>query len=80
MRILFLGGTGNISAAASRLLVRQGHELYLLTRGRREGSIPGARMLKADVSDLSELLHQFGHIDGAAAIGPGRGGRRVCRP
>ena len=56
MRILFLGGTGNISAAASRLLVRQGHELYLLTRGRREGSIPGARMLKADVSDLLEAL------------------------
>jgi nucleoside-diphosphate-sugar epimerase len=56
VRILFLGGTGNISAAASRLLVRQGHELYLFTRGRREGSIPGARMLKANVSDLSEAL------------------------
>ena len=56
MRILFVGGTGNISAAASRLLVRQGHELHLLTRGRREGSIPGARMLKADVSDLAEAL------------------------
>jgi nucleoside-diphosphate-sugar epimerase len=56
VRILFIGGTGNISAAASRLLVRQGHELHLLTRGRSPASIPGARMLKADVADLSAAL------------------------
>jgi nucleoside-diphosphate-sugar epimerase len=52
MRILFIGGTGNISAAVSRLLVRQGHELHLLTRGTGGASIPGARMLQADVNDL----------------------------
>jgi nucleoside-diphosphate-sugar epimerase len=51
VKILFIGGTGNISAAVSRLLVQKGHELHLLTRGRRGVSIPGARMLKADVHD-----------------------------
>jgi nucleoside-diphosphate-sugar epimerase len=51
MRILFIGGTGNISASVSRLLVERGHELHLLTRGTRGASIPGARMLKADIHD-----------------------------
>ena len=52
MRVLFIGGTGNISAAVSRLLVERGHELHLLTRGTRGASIPGAQMLKADINDL----------------------------
>jgi nucleoside-diphosphate-sugar epimerase len=51
VRILFIGGTGNISAAASRLLVREGHVLELLTRGTRGAAIPGARMLRADIHD-----------------------------
>jgi nucleoside-diphosphate-sugar epimerase len=52
VRVLFVGGTGNISAAASRLLVREGHDLHLLTRGTRGAGIPGARMLRADIHDL----------------------------
>jgi nucleoside-diphosphate-sugar epimerase len=34
MRILFLGGTGNISAECAALLAERGHEIYVLTRGR----------------------------------------------
>jgi nucleoside-diphosphate-sugar epimerase len=51
MRILFIGGTGNISAACARLAVEQGHELSLLTRGRRSVDVPRAEALVADVHD-----------------------------
>jgi nucleoside-diphosphate-sugar epimerase len=34
MKILFIGGTGNISSTLSRQLVEQGHELHLINRGR----------------------------------------------
>ncbi len=37
MKILFIGGTGIISTAISKELVKQGHELYLLNRGNRNG-------------------------------------------
>ena len=32
MRVLFIGGTGNISTSVSRLAVERGIELYLLNR------------------------------------------------
>ena len=34
MKILFIGGTGTISMAITRLLAEQGHELYLLVTAR----------------------------------------------
>ena len=40
MRILFVGGTGTISMAITRLLAGQGHELYLLNRGNRNAALP----------------------------------------
>ena len=51
MKILFIGGTGNISAAVSRLVVERGHQLDLMNRGRsRPRPIPeGARVIEADV-------------------------------
>ncbi len=39
MRILFLGGTGNLSAECAALLHGQGHQITLLTRGR--SPVPG---------------------------------------
>jgi nucleoside-diphosphate-sugar epimerase len=60
MRILFIGGTGNISASASRLLIEQGHELALLTRGTRSAPIPGARMLRADIGSAGEVASALG--------------------
>ena len=51
MRVLFIGGTGNISASSSRLCLERGIELSLLNRGRRDVAIPGARMIHVDVAD-----------------------------
>ncbi len=56
MKILFIGGTGIISTAISRLLVEQGHELYLINRGNRNHVIPnGAISLIADIDDEKEV-------------------------
>ena len=43
MRALFIGGTGTISMAISRLLVEQGWELYLLNRGSRKNVLDYCR-------------------------------------
>jgi len=52
MRVLFIGGTGNISIAATRLLAEQGAELTLLNRGQREIALPdGVRQIHADIRD-----------------------------
>jgi nucleoside-diphosphate-sugar epimerase len=48
MKVLFIGGTGIISAAVSRQAIAQGHELYLLNRGLRGATIPGSLHLLAD--------------------------------
>jgi nucleoside-diphosphate-sugar epimerase len=51
MRVLFIGGTGNISGACSRLAVARGIDLFLLNRGQRAATIPGAHAIVADVRD-----------------------------
>lgn len=52
MKILFIGGTGTISMAISRLLLSQGHTLYLLNRGGRNSGLTGDLIeLKADIND-----------------------------
>jgi nucleoside-diphosphate-sugar epimerase len=50
MRVLFIGGTGNISGACSRLAVERGLALTLLNRG-RTGAVPGAEVVVADARD-----------------------------
>lgn len=56
MKILFIGGTGTISMAVSKLLLSQGHTLYLLNRGNRNLSLSGDLVeLKADVNDESRV-------------------------
>jgi nucleoside-diphosphate-sugar epimerase len=51
MRALFIGGTGNISTAVSRLAVSRGIELWLCNRGERPVAIDGARHIRADIND-----------------------------
>ena len=52
MRVLFIGGTGNISIAATRLLAEQGVELTLLNRGQTNVALPdGVRRIHADIRD-----------------------------
>ena len=52
MKILFLGGTGIISTACSRLAIERGFDVTLLNRSRRE-SPDGAHQLTADIGDPS---------------------------
>jgi len=54
MNILLLGGTGNISAECAALLHERGHEVTLLSRGRRP-TPPGWRALQADRQDLPAM-------------------------
>lgn len=62
MRALFIGGTGNISTSVSRLAVERGVELYLLNRGTRGVTIPGAREIKADISKPDEVRKALGSL------------------
>ncbi len=55
MKVLFIGGTGNISTAVSRLCVQRGIELHLLNRGKRSSAIPGTKAIIADITNAAEL-------------------------
>jgi nucleoside-diphosphate-sugar epimerase len=55
MRVLFIGGTGNISASVSTLCVEHGIELSLLNRQRRDITITGARTIRADITNPAEM-------------------------
>src|SRR5215211_7291297 len=55
MRVLFIGGTGFISAAVSRLAVAEGFDLHLLNRGLRGAPPAGARGLTADINKPEEV-------------------------
>ena len=56
-KALFIGGTGTISSAISRLVAADPEwKLYLVTRGNHPESVPdGVEVIKADVSDEKEL-------------------------
>ncbi len=49
MRMLFIGGTGFISAAVSRQAIAKGLDLHLLNRGLRGAAPPGSHSLIADI-------------------------------
>jgi nucleoside-diphosphate-sugar epimerase len=51
MKVLFIGGTGFISAAVSRLAVARGIELWHLNRGQRGTVVDGVRSVVADARD-----------------------------
>ena len=52
MKVLFIGGTGVISSACSRLALERGIELFILNRGNSIRPAPqGAKMLKGDIRD-----------------------------
>lgn len=60
MKALFIGGTGTISTAISKLAVEKGWELYLLNRGNRSDRVPeGAKTITGDINDeqvVAELI------------------------
>lgn len=52
MNVLFIGGTGVISSACSRLAMEQGFNLFLLTRGQSERAVPeGAQAIHGDIRE-----------------------------
>ncbi|WP_124101137.1 SDR family oxidoreductase [Ruminococcus sp. Marseille-P6503] len=51
MRILFIGGTGTISEAITKLLLARGEEVFLLNRGSRNNEIKGAEHICCDIGD-----------------------------
>src|SRR5438034_930667 len=55
MKILFIGGTGIISTAVSRLAAAQGIDLYLLNRGATVVDLPALQPLTADIHQPDSL-------------------------
>jgi len=55
MKVLFIGGTGNISTAVSKQAIERGLELYLLNRGKRISEIPGAKSIVGDINRREEV-------------------------
>jgi nucleoside-diphosphate-sugar epimerase len=63
LKILFIGGTGIISSASSRLVLEKGHELYLLNRGKSARPVPeGAKVLTADIHDPASVQAALGDL------------------
>ena len=56
MKVLFLGGTGNISAPCVQLAAAEGHAVTLLTRATRDAELPESVVrVKGDAADPSTL-------------------------
>lgn len=57
MKALFIGGTGTISMAITRLVAKDSDwELYLLNRGNRTEDIPkNVKLIKADINDEASV-------------------------
>ncbi|PTY08472.1 NAD-dependent dehydratase [Opitutaceae bacterium EW11] len=60
MRILFIGGTGNISTACTELAMRQGHRVTLLNRGRRPARVQATDVISADLRDATAVAAALG--------------------
>ena len=62
MKALFIGGTGTISSAITRLVSQtQGWELYLLNRGTYSAEVPAnVHTLIADINDEGRVLEVLG--------------------
>jgi nucleoside-diphosphate-sugar epimerase len=69
MRVLFTGGTGNISTACTALALKKGFEVFHLNRGNRpEREQAGVRSLKADIRDPEAARRALGDLRFDAVI------------
>ncbi|MBI1278338.1 MAG: NAD-dependent epimerase/dehydratase family protein [Anaerolineaceae bacterium] len=55
MRVVIIGGTGNISLPMVKLLLEQGHEVTCFNRGQSPGLPDGARVIVGDRHDEAEF-------------------------
>ncbi len=63
MRVLFIGGTGIISTACSRLAAERGIDLTLLTRGQHHAALPaGVSTLTVDIDDEAKARKALGGL------------------
>ncbi len=61
MRVLFIGGTGIISSACTRLAVERGIEMYLLCRGKSRRPVPASvKILHGDIRDPASVQAAIG--------------------
>lgn len=69
-RVLFIGGTGIISSAASALAVQRGFEVTLLNRGQSADRPPadGAEVVQADARDIRSLSDAIGNREFDAVV------------
>ena len=61
MKVLFIGGTGNISAASSRLAIEKGIDLYHLNRGTNTVEIQNVKTIHGDINKSKELSELIKH-------------------
>ena len=62
MKVLFIGGTGIISSACSKLAVQQGIDLYLMNRGQSlRPVVDGAAVLLGDIRDPQSARAALAH-------------------
>ena len=62
MKALFIGGTGNISTAVSRLAIDRGVELYHLNRGQRPCDVAGVRTITGDIHNPAQVRNAIGEM------------------
>ncbi len=69
MRVLFIGGTGNLSFDCTRRALELGYELYHLNRGQREDKkLNGVTELIADINDEEAMKRAIGALDFDAVV------------
>ena len=70
LRVLFIGGSGVISSASSRLAVESGLDLYVLNRGATQARPlpPEATVLHADVHDHAAVCEALGDLEFDAVV------------
>lgn len=61
MKVLFIGGTGNISTPSSRLAISKGMDLYHLNRGNSNVKITGVKSILGDINKPGDLLELKKH-------------------
>jgi len=68
-KVLFIGGTGIISSACSQLAVKQGMQLYLLSRGQSmRPAVDGARVLHGDIRNPASVREALGDLQFDAVV------------
>ena len=69
MKVLFIGGTGIISSASSKLAIDKGIDLYLLNRGQSFRPVPaGAKVLNGDIRDPKSARAALGNHNFDAVV------------